>query len=160
MTERLRTSGFLFTRTDVALPVLSVDFGEGYMGSAVIGAPSGTRGWSAKVDVLPDGVEAPPIEGMTRAAHLWNLFLASKLADDEPFWLYDHKDDLFYLVSFTDDTLSYDLLCAKIYSTGLQFRQRRINGVTSPIDGIPLEDELGGFILDESAEPILDEGVF
>lgn len=158
--ERLRTTGFLFTRTDVAPAVLTGDYGDGYHPpGAVIGAPSGVRGWTARIDVLPDD-ERYLVEGQTRANYLWAFFVARKMADDEAFWLYDHKDDLFYPASFVDDALSYSLLCAKLYATGLQFQQRRVPGEKTSLAGVPLLDHNNVEILDEDGKLLLDEGVY
>lgn len=133
--ERLNTSGFLFTQTKVAVNILSGDFGDGFAPpSAVIGNPSGLRGWTIRIDALPDSNIVPLIEGKTRADYLWDFFVASKAAGNKPFWVEDPKTDLFYLASFTDDEISYEILCSKVYSTGLTLRQRRVSGQVSPID--------------------------
>jgi len=74
---------------------------------------------------------------VSRAQYLWRFFKLSKSSGDAPFWIEveDQKDGLRkrYLASFVDHKLTYTVLCAKIYSTGLQLRQRRLPGVTSPI---------------------------
>lgn len=160
MTERLRTTGFLFTRTEIGSAVLSVDFGDAYRSpGAVIGAE--LRKWTARVEVLPDDPLRGLVEGQSRASYLWDFWHTSKAADDAPFWLHDYKDDQFYLVSFVDDELSFEMLCSLVFSTGVEFRERRIAGVTSPIAGFPILDEqAGAAILDETGEEILEEGIY
>jgi len=73
----------------------------------------------------------------SRASYLWRFFRISKAANDEPFWLeVDDPDDgarKKYLASFIDNKLTYSVLCAKLYSTGLQLRQRRVRDVASPV---------------------------
>jgi hypothetical protein len=163
MTEQLRTTGFLFTQLAIALPVLSADYGDAYRApGAVIGNSAGLRSWSAKIDALPDDASHWLVAGQARASYLWDFWLARKTADDEPFYLYDHKDDVLYLASFADDALTFEILCAKVFSTGLQFRERRVDGVTSPIAGLPIVDEQASdALLDEqSGDALLDEGVF
>jgi hypothetical protein len=158
MTDRLRTKGFRFTRTEISVPVLAADYGEGYRSRGVIiGAPAGLRTWSATISVLP---EASRCGEVSRATYLWEFWLAMKAANDAPFFIYDHKDDLFYLASFTDDELSYELLCARVFSTGLNFRERRDLNITSPIVGFPILDEAGAAIFDEAGDPLIEEGIF
>jgi hypothetical protein len=73
----------------------------------------------------------------TQAEYLWRAFRASKAADDQPFWieLEDPDDGLrkLFLASFVDKKLSYAVLCAQVYSTGLQLRQRRLPDIESPV---------------------------
>jgi hypothetical protein len=160
MTERLRTTGFLFTRTEIAAAVLSADYGDAYRSpGAVIGAQ--IRNWTAKVDVLTDDPAYGLIEGLARAEYLWQFWQARKAADDEPFLLHDYKDDLYYLASFTEDELTFEMLCSQVFSTGVQFRERRIAGLASPLAGLPIEDEQAAAdILDESGAVIYEEGIY
>jgi len=160
MTERLRTTGFLFKQTEIGSAVLSADYGDAYRSpGAVIGAA--LRKWTARIEVLPDDGRGGFVEGQARASYLWDFWRASKAAADAPFWLYDYKDDLFYLASFADDDLSFDMLCAKVFATGLNFRERRIAGVTSPIVSFPILDEqAGAAISDETGDELLEEGIY
>jgi hypothetical protein len=136
--DQLKTDGFLFTQTAVAFALMKADFGDGYGKGALISDPAGLRRWSVKIDVLPDSDEhVPKVDAQTRSEYLWNFFVASKRSGNYPFWLQDPKDEQFYLVEFVDDELSYDLLCVKVYSTGLQLRQRRVTDQATPVDSIP-----------------------
>lgn len=73
----------------------------------------------------------------TRAQYLWRFFRVSKTLGNQPFWIeVDDPEDgnsKLFLVCFADTRLTYSILCAKAYSTGLQLRQRRLVGVESPI---------------------------
>lgn len=139
--DRLITDGFLFTQTTLAFVLLTADFGDGYQAAALIGAEAGLRTWTMKIEVLPDSSEqAPKVDEQTRSEYLWNFFVASKRSGDYPFFVEDPKDDQFYLASFTDHTLSFDILCAKLYATGLQLRQRRVRDQASPIPTYPIID--------------------
>ena len=73
----------------------------------------------------------------SRSKYLWRFFRMSKAANDEPFWIeVDDQDDgarKKFLASFADNRLTYAVLCAKLYSTGLQLRQRRVRDVASPV---------------------------
>jgi len=161
MTEQLRTVGFLFTRIEQSLPVMMADYGDGYRPpSAITGSPSGLRSWTAKIDALPDNPGAYLVQGQARASYLWDFFNARKAANDEPFWIYDHKDDVLYLASFADDDLTYEILCGAVFSTGLQFRERRDVSIISPVAGLAILDEATDPLLDEqTGDSILDEGV-
>jgi hypothetical protein len=134
----LNTTGFLFTEIAAAWSLLRADYGDGYMPAALVGAPEGTRQWSIKIDVVPGQEEtAPPIEGLTRARYLWTFYAARKDTNDEPFWIeVEDPDDgrrKKFLASFTEHALSFEVLCARIYATGLQLRERRIQGTVSPV---------------------------
>lgn len=136
--ETLNTEGFQLTEIAAEWKVLTAEFGDGYEAGALAGHPAGTRSWSIKIDVLP-GVtdQVPPVEGVSRAQYLWQFFKTTKAANDEPFWveLEDPEDGMrkLFLASFVDNKLSYTVLCAKIYSAGLQLRQRRLTDVASPV---------------------------
>jgi hypothetical protein len=135
--ETIDTTGFLFTEAAGEWHVLTADFGDGYQAGALVGDPAGTRTWTIKIDVLPDGDEAPDINGLSRSRYLWQFFTARKALDNEPFWIeVDDQDDgqrKRYLAGFAENRLSYAVLCAKLYSTGLQLRQRRVPDVASPV---------------------------
>jgi hypothetical protein len=73
----------------------------------------------------------------TRAEYLWRAFRVSKANGNRPFWIEiedpDNNTRKLYLASFADNKLSYAVLCARIYSTGLVLRQRRLRDVESPV---------------------------
>jgi hypothetical protein len=85
-----------------------------------------------KIDVLPESTDVVPVETKTRAAYLWQFFRARKAAHDEPFFIELEDPETgtrqTYLASFSDQRLSYAVLCAKVYSTGLALRERRVIG--------------------------------
>lgn len=122
---QLTSDGFLFTQTGLPVAVMRAPFGDGYAApAALIGAPLGTRGWAVKIAAM---------NKVDRAEYLWQFFQARKREGDAVFWLQDPKDDLYYLASFVDDELSFELLCATLFSTGLQLRQGRVKGQPSPV---------------------------
>lgn len=138
--EQLNTSGFLFTSTSVEINLAKGEYGDGFApAAAVIGDPAGLRAWSVQIGILPDSSDQVPlIGGKTRADYLWDFFLASKAAGNEPFWVEDPRDDQFYLAEFVDDVLTYEILCSRAYSTGLQLRQRRVTDQETPVASIPI----------------------
>lgn len=152
--EELNTEGFLFTEVAGEWAVLTADFGDGYQAAALVGDPQGTRTWSIRIDVLPgqratlvaepggewlmtESGEGVGVESQARAQYLWSFFRARKAAGDEPFWIEteDPEDAIRkkYLAGFVDHRLSFQVLCAKVYTTGLMLRQRRVAGVESPV---------------------------
>lgn len=71
---------------------------------------------------------------LTRAAYLWSFFQFSKARGDQPFWI-EMEDPATgtrqnYLASFVAERLSYAVLCAQIYGTGLELIERRVPGVS------------------------------
>lgn len=136
--ETLDTTGFLMNNVRVKYALLVADFGDGFESGAIIGNLDGQRFWSMKIDVVPDDTTsgAGLIEGETRAEYLWNFFQRSKAAANQPFWFLHQEPgqgEQLFLASFIDDELSFDILCAKIYSSGLQLKQRRLEDIVSPV---------------------------
>jgi len=129
--ETIKTDGFLITRTGSAFVIARAGFGDGYDAAQTIS--QARRKWSIKIDTLPDLVGSPLVGSDTRAAYLWDFFTARKSEGDAPFWLKDPKDDLLYLATFADESLSYDVLCDHVYATGLELVQRRASDTDSPI---------------------------
>ena len=142
--QTLDTSGFLLTEIGGEWALLTTDLGDGYQSTLRVGDPKGTRTWTLKIDVLPDTADARTIQDSidpdrddTRAQYLWRFFRRSKSTGNEPFWFeVDDPDGGLrrqFLATFADHKLTYTILCAKVYSTGLQLRQRRLPGVVSPL---------------------------
>lgn len=137
MFEVLNTSGFLFTQTGLPVSLARADYGDGYAPpAAIVGSPNGLRGWALKIDALPN-TEEGLIGDLSRADYLWEFWNARKREGNVAFWIQDPKDDKYYLVEFTADELSYELLCSLVYSTGLQLRQRRDRAQASPVTILP-----------------------
>jgi phage-related protein len=143
MTATLNSTGFKITEVAGAWSVLRADFGDGYQAAACVGAPSGTRTWSIRIEALPGEVldhPLPWLEGHPRAAYLWQFFQTSKANHDDPFW-FEVEDPgtskrWQHLASFTDHQLSYEVFCARVYGTGLSMRERRVLGQVSPVPAL------------------------
>jgi len=138
VTETLNTTGFLITEIAGDWSVLTADFGAGYGVGALVGAREGTRAFSIRLEVLPDDLNlAPAVEGLSRERYLWQFYRTSKEGGDLPFWIEledpADADRKMFLASFVDHALTYDVLCAKIYGTGLNLRQRRLLDTPSPV---------------------------
>jgi hypothetical protein len=67
---------------------------------------------------------------LTRSAYLWSFFQYSKAAADQPFWIEVEDPETGtrknYLAAFVDHKISYAVLCAQIYSTGIELIERRV----------------------------------
>jgi hypothetical protein len=66
----------------------------------------------------------------TRARYLWDFIVRSKAKGNRPFELVDPMDvsDATVLYAeFVDNTLTFQMLCSLVYSTGLNLRQRRVS---------------------------------
>lgn len=88
--------------------------------------------------VLTEGGDRIVLENeSSRAQYLWRFFRVSKANGNAPFWVEvedpDEGNRQLYLASFVDHRISFAVLCAKVYSTGLQLRQRRLREVESPV---------------------------
>ena len=66
-------------------------------------------------------------------------YLRQMAAGNKPFWLQDVRDGLFYLACFADTRLTYRVFTAQVYGTGLRLRERRVQGVESPVAEVPEE---------------------
>ncbi len=141
--ETLNTTGFLFTQCEIGYEaILRADFGQGLQDAVTIG--DGLRTWYMKVDVLPDSDRYGLIQDtqLTRAAYLWKFYQTSKANNDAPFWF--RKDDAGdegerdWLVSFAEDKLSFQQLCARIYSTGITLKQRTLRDQEAPGETTPV----------------------
>lgn len=135
--ELLDTTGFSFTEMAITVSVLKANYGDGYGAGALNGHAQGLRSWTIEVALLPDLDEflifpADSSEGETRANYLWDLFLRSKVAGNRPFRFREHKDGQEFFAEFVEDTLSFQMFTAKLFSTGLQIKQRRVRDFESP----------------------------
>jgi hypothetical protein len=140
--DRLNTTGFLFTSTEIGYDaILRADFGQGLQDAVTIG--DGLRTWMMKMDVLPDSDRYGLIKDtqLTRAAYVWKFYCASKLNNDAPFWFRKAdpgEDERDWLVSFTDDKLTFTQLCDRIHSAGLTLKQRTLRDQEAPGDATPV----------------------
>jgi hypothetical protein len=81
--------------------------------------------------LLEDGVGKIIFDqASTRAAYLWRFFRYSKQRGDQPFWIELEDPETgtrqTYLANFSADKLSYEVLCARVYGTGLELLERRL----------------------------------
>ena len=130
--QTITTDGFLITRTSAGYAIARAGLGDGY--DAAINLGEVLHKWSIKIDALPDFPGVAPLVGTdTRAAYLWDFFMARKAEGDAPFWLQDPKDDQMYLAAFVDDALGFDVLRDQAFAAGLELIQRRVKDTATPV---------------------------
>src|SRR5438045_2556842 len=102
MTETLNTSGFLFEQTEVALALLTADFGDGYQAAALIGDATGLRTWSIRIDALPGVTDQVP-----EIADSLDFGLAYILKEDLGFLLREDGSKFLLEYSLTSTRAAY-----------------------------------------------------
>jgi hypothetical protein len=119
---------FGFT-ADVAFDILEADYGDGYEDAALVGSSDGLRSWQLMYKALPGTIqnapEAGPLSMQSRADYLWDFFIRHKAAGNKPFLITCLRDGQQYLAKFVEHRLSYQMFMVKLFSTGVQLRQRR-----------------------------------
>jgi hypothetical protein len=127
------------TEVEDSLEIATIDndLGDGYRSGLLTGASAGVRSWKitlgtlASLEVLPNTMTGAKGEIISREQYLRSLFAENKVTG-RPF-VYDNTtlDGTEYVfVDFADRTLSMKRFAVKIYSTGVEIRERRLPGVT------------------------------
>lgn len=112
---------------------LDNDLSDAYRSTRLFGASTGVRSWNLTLPTLSGStIPAPTVTGVDGAAvsreeYIRTLYDYNKL-EGKPF-VYQHNGQN-YLVDFADEELSMQRLRVKIYSSGIELRQRRLLGVT------------------------------
>ena len=124
--------------TDItAFSSINVPLADGYRASIQTGFDTGTRSWKfrlptlAHLDVLSNTVENIDGEDVSREYYLWSLYVENKSVD-KPFVYLDILENKYFFVDFADETLTFARMKVKLYSVGIELKQRRITGVTLP----------------------------
>jgi len=160
--EELNTTGFLITEIAGQWSIVGAEFGDGFSVAKLNGLAEGLRRWTIKIEALPaegrirddttrgywltegggyvlaeTGARVLLDQLSGRSQYLWRFFRASKIAGNKVFWLEVEDPETGtrkkYLAEFDDHRLSYAVLAARVYGTGLTMNERRLPGVTSPI---------------------------
>lgn len=110
------------------------DLGEdGHSVSVLYGADTGHRRWKLNLPTLAGSTSAANVTvggvTMTPEAYLWDLFMRTKRSGT-PFVIQSPRNDQYYLATFADKTLEYSRMLTKLFSTGLELKQKRIPGIT------------------------------
>jgi hypothetical protein len=143
--ERLQEIGSFGLSCSIGFDILEADYGDGYDDSALVGSTEGTRGWQLVYKVLPGTMDSPvevsDAELQSRADYLWNFFCRHKAGGNTSFTITCPRDGKDYLAKFVEHEMTYEMFAVKLFSTGLQLRQRRERGVATLDDSSLGESE-------------------
>lgn len=139
----------------IAFSELENQLGDSFFSQRLIGSATGNRSWFLSLPSLTDTTSANETivgvngETTSKARYIWNLFCACKRTG-KPFVIEDPmQDGLFFMCTFADVTLSMKRFLSKLFSTGIELKQRRIPGETvfdvSDIGGLLHWLDDGGF---------------
>ena len=112
---------------------LTNDLSNGYTSQVLFGSNTGLRTFTLKLptlahtDVLPNTVTDVSGATVSREEYLWNLFCYTKVTG-QPFVFTSPRNGQYYLVRFADKELSYAKMRVKLYSTGVELKQVRVEG--------------------------------
>lgn len=114
---------------------LENDLGNGYYSQVLYGSNTGLRRWRlrlptlADTSVLPNTVVGISGAAVSREEYLWELFCETKVTG-QPFAFQSHRNGQYYLVRFADKELTYQKMRVKLYSSGIELKQVRVDGQT------------------------------
>jgi hypothetical protein len=120
------------TNTSIQFNKFRADLSDGYSQQALYGADTGLKNWSVNYKLQgASGTAAIEKDGAsyTPEQYLWDLYCRNQRTG-EAFIIRNSRNDQYYLAEFADEKLTYERLFAKYYSAGVNFRQKRIPGVT------------------------------
>jgi phage-related protein len=129
--ERLLDIGNFGLVEEIEFQVLEAEYGDGYDDSALVGSSEGTRSWKLSYKVLPGSignVQGGVFSAQSRADWLWDFFVRHKAAGNKSFIINSPRDGRDYLAKFAEHKLSYEIFMTRLYSTGIQLKQRRERG--------------------------------
>jgi hypothetical protein len=106
---------------------------DGYRRQTNYGSNTGLRRFNLSLPTLR-GDTATLVTGIngeevTREEYLWALYCECE-ATNKPFVIRSVRSNQFYLVDFLNEELSYSRFLTKLYSTGIELLQARIEGVS------------------------------
>lgn len=122
--------------SSITFEELENELGGGYYAQVLYGSENGQKSWRMTFPTLTGGSlssrTATGINGetLTYEAYLWDLFCEQK-ATGIPFAFRDTRSNQFYLVRFADKVLTYQRMLTKLYSTGIELKQWRLDGQTA-----------------------------
>lgn len=112
---------------------LSNDLSDGYRARTLFGSENGVRTFKLRMNTLAHSdIGVPTVTGIngesvSREDYIWSLFCETKVSG-EPFVYQSRRNGQYYLVEFADKTLTYSGMMVKLFATGIELRQVRIQG--------------------------------
>jgi len=121
---------------DFSESFLSARYANGYREDVIVGSTSGLRGWRLTYSALHRHayVELDNGAKVSRHDYVWNFFVESKSAGNQPFLIRDTDGGLFLCV-FSQDKLTYQQVDHFLSTSGLEVEQISIKGVAVNADG-------------------------
>lgn len=108
---------------------------DGYRSQVLYGSNTGNRSWRLTLPTLAHSTLSMPTvtdineATVSREEYLWSLFCETQISG-EPFVIQSERNGQYYLCEFVDERLTYQGMKIKLYSTGIELEQVRIEGVT------------------------------
>lgn len=115
----------------IQFSVLRNELSDGYRSRTLIGSNTGNRRFQLGLPTLQNSGTITGINGeeVTQEAYLWGLYCECEVTG-KPFVIESFRNGQYYLVDFANENLSYTRFLSKLYSTGIELSQVRINGVS------------------------------
>lgn len=108
---------------------------DGFRSRRLLGSATGLRKWRLTLPTLAHrDVPMPTVMGidgatLSREEYLWDLYVRCEITG-RPFVIQSERNGQYYLVEFVDERLTYAGMKFKLYSTGVELVQVRIDGVS------------------------------
>jgi hypothetical protein len=108
---------------------------DGFRSRRLLGSDTGLRRWNISLPTLAHStIGIPTVTGVngttvSREEYLWELYCECEVSG-EPFAIQSERDGQYYLCEFANERLSYEGMKVKLYSTGIELVQVRLDGET------------------------------
>jgi hypothetical protein len=119
----------------IGFTVLRNDLSDGYSASALFGSDTGKRRWRITMPTLAHStITMPTVTGIdgrsvSREQYLWDLWCEWNVTG-LPFVIQSERNSQYYIAEFVDEELTYSGMKIKLYESGIELRQKRIEGET------------------------------
>jgi len=119
---------------DIGFSVLRNQLSDGYRRRTLYGSNTGLRGFKLTMPTLAGSSGSGFVTGIsgeevTKEEYLWSLYCECE-STGVPFVIESQRNNQYYLVEFVNERLSYSRFLTKLYSTGVDLIQVRIDGVS------------------------------
>lgn len=119
---------------EIGFSVVRNSLSDGYRSRALYGSNTGLRGFKLTMPTLAGSSNSGLVTGIngeevTKEEYLWSLYCECE-ATGKQFVIESQRNNQYYLVEFVNERLSYSRFLTKLYSTGVDLTQVRIDGVS------------------------------
>lgn len=110
------------------------ELSDGFRAQTLYGSNTGLRRFNLTMPTLQGGSLSSLVQGVngeqvTKEEYIWGLYCENQVTGT-PFVIESQRNNQYYLVEFVDQQLSYQRLLTKLYSTGVELSQVRIDNVS------------------------------